>query len=332
MQRKKSWMVWAVIFAAVIILGVSYYYGAVRETSDKTPSSYSVILYQNMDNEWETLMDGIRQAEKDFKVRVNYIVMSPKDTAREQAELIEREAASGVSGILLAAADSRGLGELMEGLNLQIPVITVETDVTGSAVDYTKISANDYKMGQELGKKILEDIREENGPRRVTVVKEYMQRESVELRYQGLVDVLEGAGEGIEIHAITRQKGDFSLRLFIETMFKESSRYIAALDKFCTEETAAAWEAGRSGSEPDAAGFRIYGIGNTARTVNDLDNGKIRALVYQNEFHMGYEGIRTLVEKEQKGYYLEQFDIKYKLVTRDTLYEPQNERLLFPSV
>ena len=47
---------------------------------------------------------------------------------------------------------------------------------------------------------------------------------------------------------------------------------------------------------------------------------------------MGYEGIQTLVDKEKKGYFTEQVNIKYKLVTQDTLYESDNERLLFPSI
>lgn len=332
MQRKKSWMIWTVILSAVIILAVSYYYGAVRETSDEKPSYYSVILYQNADNEWETLIDGIRQAEEDFKVRVNYVTMGQNDTAQEQIELIKREAASGVSGILLAAVDSRETGKLLDTINLQVPLITVETGVENTAENYVNISADNYKMGQELGEKILEDIREDQGSRTVTIIKEYMERDSVELRYQGLVDTLEGAEEGIKVNTVSRQEGDFSLKLFIGTIFHESGPYLAALDKFCTAEAAAAWENKKTYLESMGTKVKIYGIGNTAQTVNDLDNDKIRALVYQNEFHMGYEGIRALVEKEKKGYFPDQFDIKYKLVTRDTLYEPQNERLLFPSI
>lgn len=72
--------------------------------------------------------------------------------------------------------------------------------------------------------------------------------------------------------------------------------------------------------------------GNTLQTVTDLDNGLLQGFVYQNEFNMGYEGIQTLVDKEKKGYFTEQVNIKYKLVTQDTLYESDNERLLFLSI
>lgn len=383
MLRQIRWKIWAVICAAVLVLVAVYYYGVVREDSEKTPAVYSVILYQNTDNEWATLVQGIRQAEEDFKVKVNYIYMSDKDTVQEQAQRVQREADAGSSGILLAAADSEALQAELFGMHIQIPIITVESGMEG----YVNISADNYKMGQELGKKILEDMdadraelnkteadralsdksekdkseqdkseqdksesdkseqdnsgqdnsdagqhQIEQNQYVVTVIKEYMQRDSVAMRYKGLVDTLLSSDKDIRIQDCSRQEGDFSLRLFIGTIFNNCGEYIVALDKFGTEEAAAAWDSKRSAFEPYGIKFKIYGIGNTAQTVNDLDNEKLRALVYQNEFNMGYEGIQALVDKEKKGYVNEQFDIRYKLVTKDTLYESENERLLFPSI
>lgn len=332
MPKKKGWIIWLIIFLAVIVLAVAYYYGAVREESDREPASYSVILYQNMDNEWATLLEGVGQAEEDYKVNVNYITMGAGATPEEQMEILKREADNGVDGIILAATDSEKTGELLEELNPQVPVITVETGVESSGESYARIAANDYEMGYALGEIILGDIAEDNGPRAVTVIREYMERDSVRLRFQGLMDALEDCEEEIKVDFISRSEGDFNLSLLIGASFHFSSPYIAALDKFCTESAAAAWESKKADFESNGYSAKIYGIGNTAQTVNDLDNERIRALVFQNEFNMGYEGIRALAEKEKKGYFPDEFDIRYKIVTRDTLYEPENERLLFPNV
>lgn len=332
MLKQIRWKIWVVIFAAVLMLGISYYYGAVRETPEKDTGFYSVILYQHTDNEWATLYEGIRQAEEDFKVKVNYSTLGQNDTSEDQIRLIEREINAGSSGILLAPVNSAEVEALLGDLHIQIPVITVET---GAGDNYVNISADNYEMGQALGNKIAEDIKQDNRSlqgKLVTVVTEYMERDSVQQRYDGLVDALKDAGEDIRVEKLFRQKGDFSLRLLIGTSFSSSGLYIAALDKYATEEAAAAWESKRSAYEPHGFDFKVYGIGNTAQTVNDLDNKKLWALVYQNEFNMGYLGIQALVEKERKGWFDEQFSIKYKLVTRDTLYESENERLLFPSI
>lgn len=325
-MRQIRWKLWILIFAALAILLGVYYYGTFRTESEGEPPAYAVILYQHSSDEWESLMEGIDQASDDFRVNVRYVTMEENWTAQQQLDLIEREAGSGVSGILLAAVDSEKVGEGLQEMNLQIPIVTVETGAEGfQAAGH--ISADNYAMGEELGRRILADMEANGRYETVTVIREYLERSSVQERYRGLTDTLRDAGVATE--TISRQAGDFDLSLFVEKEFAASGDYIAALDKFCTAEAADALD---SSSYEDMDAVRIYGIGNTAQTVNDLDSGRLAALVFQNEFNMGYEGIRALSDIEEKGYLRNDISIMYKLVTRDTLYENENERLLFPSI
>lgn len=332
MGRQKYGKYFFSVLAAAVVLGMIYYYGVVHENEKKEKGVYSVILYENTANEWNTLMEGINQAEKDFNVHIRYVTMGNARTSEEQVEKVKREVREGTMGILLAAIDSEEVGKGLEKAGVSVPVVTVETGIKpGFYHVETHISANDYEMGKMLGEKMVEDIERDNGEKTVAVMGEYLERDSVKSRYEGLKETLESAG--INVVSKARQKGDFNLSLYIKGMMYESYRYIAALDKFTTEEAAKAWEqygyetyhTGKKSKNP----VKIYGIGNTAQTVNDLDNGKIEALVYQNEFNIGYNGIKALVEKEQRGYVQESYSIMHKLVTRDTLYESENERLLF---
>lgn len=327
MKQHRVGTIWFVVLAAAVITGISYYDGAAREKREKEPLLYSIVLYQNTDNEWDALMDGMEQAKKDYHVKIRYMNLAENDTAREQAETMEREVEAGAQGIVYAAVDSDGLKEILDTMDLGVPMVSVETK-GGNAVN---ISGDNYRMGQLLGEKILEDIEADGGKKCVTVISEYMQRDSVRERYRGLCDALEQSGENIGIQKIQRRKGDFSLSLFIGTSFGNSGDYIAALDKFSTQEAAKAWASKRRLYEENGKGIHVYGIGNTAQTVSDLDNGNLRALVFQNEFNMGYAAVRALADKEKKGYITDDFDIGIRLVTKETLYEPENERLLFPN-
>ena len=51
--------------------------------------------------------------------------------------------------------------------------------------------------------------------------------------------------------------------------------------------------------------------------------------MYQNEFNMGYQGITCLAEKRKKKWIEENTGISYRMVTKESLYEDENERLLF---
>ena len=327
---RKYWKIQVVILLAVLVLCGSYYYGVTRVTPQKERETYSVILYQHTDNEWAALTQGVHQAEEDFGLEVNYITMGSEDNGQDQAELIKRELKKNVDGILLAAADSEFLEKELKKISGINNLLTVET---GAGDGYVKISGDDYKMGYELGKKIAEDIKadEDTPAKEVLIVREYLERDSVALRYEGLTDALSDSKGDFTVKEVARGNGDFSLRLLIETRLVQSGIYVAALDKFFTEEAVAARESKQKRVEKSADGIKVYGIGNTAQIVSDLDSGRLEALVYQNEFNMGYEGIQAIRSKSQKGYNLSEYDIPYKLVTRDTLYEKENERLLFPS-
>ena len=334
MGRLKYWRGFIAALAAVITLGVVYYYGAVYKDKNAEQALYSVVLYEDSPNEWDTLMEGINQAEKDFEVDIRYVTMGNARTAKEQMDMIKREIQDGANGILLAAVDSEGIGQYLKDDEFSVPVVTVETGIE-SEMPKTEahISADNYAMGQMLGEKILKDMEKEGKKETVAVIREYMERDSVKERYEGLMAALHEGG--VETVARSRQKGDFNLSLYIGEVMREY-RYITALDKYTTEEAAKAWDQYRyefdrtvAPVSADKRLVKVYGIGNTAQTVSDLDNGKTEAFVYQNEFNMGYNGIKALVEKQEKGYVAEEYDIMYKLVTRETLYESENERLLF---
>lgn len=330
MLRQKRWKVWAAVLAAVLILGFVYYLGINRDTEKAEPPTYSVILYQHTDNEWDTLIDGIRQAEKDKDVNVNYVTMAKEDTAKDQALLVQQEIDNGTAGILLAAVDSEELLREFSTMSISVPLYFLET---GAGKDAVLFSADNYAMGCALGEQILRDMEEDGAGdgAAVTVLTEYMERDSVQERYQGLKDTLEQSDREIRIQEEARSAGDYSLRLFIGTLFNHSGLYIAALDKFSAEEAAAAWSVNRDVWTGAPVEFKIYGIGNTAQTVNDLDNGNLRCLVYQNEFNMGYQGLAAMAANRMDTWIKENTHIKFHTVTKATLYDSENERLLFPS-
>ena len=79
------------------------------------------------------------------------------------------------------------MGDALKDDNIQIPLVALETGVSGiSSSNYFSITGDDYGMGQALGQRILKDMEEQGGQRVVTVIREYMERDSVSRRYEGL--------------------------------------------------------------------------------------------------------------------------------------------------
>ena len=272
-------------FLAMLILLPVIVYIYILEPGQKSEKKlYSVILYQDGENEWNTLEAGIEQARADAGIMINYVHLEKGDTAEEEIRAIRKEMNSGTSGILLASVDSEELQQKLADEKITVPLVFVET---GAGDAYPVIRADDYQMGKMLGKAILEESKSEDVP----------------------ILIL-----GEVIKEVQQEKGK-----------------AVALDKYSTEQTAAVWEEYQNFSQKMKSRQSVYGIGNTPTTVNDLDNEKLTALVYQNEFSMGYQGIMALAEKRSSDWIRANIGISYHLVTKDTMYEEEHARLLFPN-
>ncbi|HIR77034.1 MAG TPA: sugar ABC transporter substrate-binding protein [Candidatus Choladousia intestinipullorum] len=328
MIRKKKRQRLLLLALALCMLLLLLYYAVFSQSVTQTPQQFSVILYQYTDNDWTSLQDGIRQAEKDENVVVNYVSVSPNTTIVNELELIAREIENGAEGVLFAPVDSDIPTDRFNSLTETAPIVTLETGIGETDAD---ISANNYEMGYRLGSEIGSDMLA-TGEKHLYLIKEYMERQSVRQRFQGVTDAVKAAVPDAVIEEYQRSEGDYGLAVSIAAMYENGQKdaYIAALDKFCTE---AVIEASQSSAlEGDTRRIfseRAYGIGNTEKTVIGLDTGCIRGLVYQNEFNIGYQGLQALVSRTRSSGF-SPAAIEFYYVTRDTLYEPEHQRLLFP--
>jgi ribose transport system substrate-binding protein len=66
--------------------------------------------------------------------------------------------------------------------------------------------------------------------------------------------------------------------------------------------------------------------------VADLKDGSIDALVAQDPFKMGYEAVKTQVDKMQGGSPPKVIDLSAVVVTKSDLDKPEIKALLFPDV
>ena len=323
-MKEKNRRKYPILLAAAVLVPVTVY-GYITETVQKNEKKlYSVVLYQDEENEWAMLEAGAEQAKDDARIMINYVHLDANNTTEDEILAIQREAELGTSGILLACSEKEKMKEELKKSNISVPIVFIES---GVGEEYPVIRADDYRMGKTLGKKVLSEMLPEDGP--IIILGERMDRDSMQSRYRGVTDALKASGEEIEIIDETGKKTEEIMDAVVEVL--QSNGKAVTLDKYSTEQTAALWEEYQSHSQRKKTRLQIYGIGNTAATVNDLDNENLAALVYQNEFSMGYQGIMVLTEKREADWINENIHISYNIVTKETLYDEEHARLLFPN-
>ena len=84
-------------------------------------------------------------------------------------------------------------------------------------------------------------------------------------------------------------------------------------------------------SPPGVTTVDIYGVGRTNQVVSYLEEKVITSIGVQNEFNIGYLGVKAAVDQIQ-GNEAESATINFAIVNSADMYSPENQRLLFPFV
>lgn len=302
-----------VFYTALICLGLialilgTFFSVAFGKEEPKSQKEVSVILYSAGSDGWESLQEGLKQAEDDFSVNINYVLLRADATAGEQFAAIEREIENGAQGIILAVSSYEAMYQIWLREGFTIPIVTVESSFNENITPF--VSADNYEMGKRLGEEILRAF-----PNKQDLVvaldTENVHRDSVAKREQGIRDALEGRAEIITLRVAANGEG---------------ADVAVALHKEATHELAERTDAALSNT-------KRYGIGNTAAIVAALDQGKLEKVIFQNEFNMGYLAVETLLGQMGVVHSIDDRNIDYYCVSGKEIYDSPYEQLLFPIV
>ena len=101
------------------------------------------------------LFSGAEKAANDYHISLDY--KGPRQTNfEEQIKLIEKAIASKVDGIITQGLSEEFIPIIQKAIDANIPVITIDTDLEGSARQ-TYIGTNNYQAGVEVGKLVMEE-------------------------------------------------------------------------------------------------------------------------------------------------------------------------------
>lgn len=322
MKMKSSTILRIISVVIVTVLLLFLYYYGTYDKGNGPVKAISLIVYGNESERWENMRCGAEQAVDSAKAEINLVTMSDEIGVSEQKKLIQRELNNGADALMIAACDSTEMKQYIEELSEKVPIILVESGI-GYTEDKLCVSAENYKMGYQMGEIIIE---RELPEIKVAIFIDHEQRDSVAERYQGLYDALQGKVGSITIWKRKDNETNIGAMLLLQRhLTEEAVDVVVGIDTASTEAVIDAVE----NLNKDA---KLYGIGNSDKAVYYLDSGVIEALGYQNEFSIGYLGVQEVMKTQH--YTIEEYNdlVEYHIVTKKSLYETDNQKMLFPFV
>ncbi len=311
-----------VLILLVIFLLIAAYQITSGITDNKPTGHVSMIVYGDDSERWENMREGAYLVCKDMNADLSLLTMLSENDVVEQEEIIEREIEDGADALIIAPCDSNEIKEFVEKKRLRIPVVYLES-TDNDFLGNVNISVDDYNMGYSLGEEL---ISQESDIVTVAIISENTNRESVSLREKGFRDAIDGkvgklitwSREGTAVNANTRT--------FIQRkIVSEATDVMVSLDNTTTDALLDALTNLNKTS-------KVYSISTSNKAVYNLYNEEIKALVYPDEFSMGYLAAMNALDPTGAGTKYPSGNIEYRMVKKENMYDEENQTLLFPFV
>ncbi len=273
----------------------------------------SVIL-RDGDGAVSTMRKGMEQAAQDLNVELRFLIPAEDNSAVQQAQLLEREVAGAASAVLLIPADREALGDAVSAAAGKTTLVTVETDMTawGAAAS---ITMDHQELGAALGAAALNGV-PEGGT--VLLLDSLPGDNGIRERMEAAKAVLERGGRQARVY-----KWDPDTTSLPDILRIERPRAIIAFEAAALADVAEL-------SRGEDAFPLLYGCGSTASIAAALEKGRVTAITAVNVFSAGYLAVEAAAALARHEDWTAAAPVAFSIVRQETMYDSDNQKLLFP--
>jgi ribose transport system substrate-binding protein len=282
---------------------------------------------------WKSIHAGAVKASKELNVEVIWKGPLREDDRDQQISVVEDFVSRGVSGIVLAPLDDAALvGPVNNATRAGIPVVIIDSDLKSD--DYVSFVATDNYLGGLMGGRELARLLGKKG--KVIMLRLIEGSASTTNRERGFLDAMK---EFPDITVVSSNQYGGST---VETAYRASENLLgpfkAGIGKLTIDGIFAVNESTTFGmlralQDGGFAGNVIFvGFDSSTKLVEAMRNKQINALVLQNPFRMGYEGVATIVKHLHGEKVEKKMDTGVTLVTPGNMDQPDIKQLISPDL
>lgn len=280
---------------------------------------------------WKSIHAGAVKASRELGVEIIWKGPLKEDDLKSQIDLVQTFTAQGVSGIVLAPLNDKGLESAVKGaVRSGVPVVIIDSALKGE--QHTSFVATDnHAAGRLAGEGLAKAL----GERGKVILLRYQEGSaSTQKREQGFVEAI-GEHSGLELVSDNRYGGATTESAFqaAENLLLAHQAADGGVDGvFCPNESTtfgmllALQKTGLAGK------IHFVGFDASDKLVQGLKQGHLDGLVVQNPFEMGYLGVKTMVEHLRGEKVEPVVHTDSHLITKQNMAEPKMKQLLAPDL
>lgn len=295
--------------------------------NEKNKEIYNISIIAGGKNS-ESLMimkQGIDQAASEMNANISFLTLSEENNIEEQKQLIEREIKNGTDAIIISPIDYEEMAEPIQVAMKKVPIILVESSIK-SKYAIPSISCDNYKLGMSLGEEVIEN---NNTMSNIAIIKNNLECSSLKERYDGFMSIMSNTNNNCTFWKFSSEEQGNYYNQARKLLESSDIDVVVTFDTGILETIAQAKKDSNSSNEK--ASIEIYGTGSTSKIISFLEDKIISATAMQNEFNLGYLGVKTAVYKIN-GKDMGNSNISSTVINAKNMYSEENQRLLFPFI
>ncbi|HLH63354.1 MAG TPA: ABC transporter substrate-binding protein [Ktedonobacteraceae bacterium] len=324
----------AAIALVTLIIGVliaRLFVPASTRASSNAPASgkrVDVIVKATDSQFWQAMLAGAQAAGKDWGVQIGLFGATSEADVSDQVSLVENSISRGVDAIVLAASSSQALNGVIDRARAQgIKVITVDTKVTTTSDGF--IGTDNTKAGAAAADRLGELLQKKGITTGGILIESSVAGvQTIVDRDSGFQTELAARFPGLKIIAHRYNNND------TPTALSDVNDVISAnpnLVGIYADNNVSGDGVAQSLQENNAQN-RIVAVGfdSDPQEINAIKAGTLQAIVVQNPYFFGYQGVVEAVMSAEGRFAPPSLDPGAVLVDSSNMNTPSVQKLLNP--
>lgn len=274
---------------------------------------------------WTTVKAGADAAGAEFDAEILWNGPPKETEIAEQIDILQDMLSRGVDGIVMAACDENALVETIDkAMDAGVPVVTIDSGVKSDR-PVSFIATNNI-AGAKAAADALAGLIGDSG--KVGLIPFVPGAATSEQREAGFK---EGIAEhsDIELAAVIHCHSDVAKAMAAtEDMISahpDLKGIFAANEAACIGAMNALATAGKTGE------VKLVAFDASPEQVEAMKSGAVQALIVQNPYRMGYEGVQNVIAAIEGQPVPKEIDTGVIVVTPENLDSPEVQKLINPS-
>lgn len=321
---RQSFILIVLILTAVVLGSCATPTYSLKQNPGSREIYLKLIAKSSESDFWKTVFEGAYAAAAEYNVEI--VCLSPKeeDDYETQNWQISRAIEQGYDALILSACDYvQTSSHVKSALDSGMTVISIDSpiDVTPPL---TQIGTDNIEAGRTAARAMIENM---PGQKIIAGIINFEENSgNGVLRQQGFLE--EANLQGIDVVDIRHAFSNIESPRDQTLLMLEEHPDINAIVTFNEWTTIGVGEALRKNK--DKANLTVIGFDANSQSIEDLETDVFDALIVQNPFAMGYLGVVKAIENIQGKGITEEIDTGTKVITKQNMYNPENQKLVFP--